>query len=56
MVINRTSYPKKPCTEPRPRAMSESDDEYEEVIKMVEAEEATRNRDLGLDDMDVVRI
>ena len=54
MVINRTSYPKKPCA--GPRAMSESDDEYEEVIKMVEAEEAKRNRDLGLDDMDVVCI
>ena len=31
-----------------------SDDEFDELLEMVEREEAERNRDLGLDDMDVV--
>ena len=31
-----------------------SDDEFDELLEMVEREEAERNRDLGLDVMDVV--
>ena len=31
------------------------DDDFEELMEMVEREEADRNRDLGLDVMDVVR-
>ena len=36
------------------RSSSMSDDEFDELMEMVEREEAERNRDLGLDVMDVV--
>ena len=38
------------------RILAMSDDDFDELMEMVEREEAERNRNLGLDVMDVVNI
>ena len=57
LQIYRKTFPEQANGPARALTMTytSADDDFEELLVMVEREEADRNRDLGLDVMDVVR-